>query len=75
MGIRELESEALRLSNKDRALLAEHLLLSLDDAEDVGSEQLWIEEARARYAAYKNGSVSADSPDAVIARVRKKLSP
>jgi putative addiction module component (TIGR02574 family) len=75
MGIRELESEALRLPNRDRALLAEHLLLSLDDEEDVGSAQLWIEEAKARYAAYKAGSLSADSPDAVIGRVRKKLSP
>ena len=75
MGIRELEAEALRLSNRDRALLAEHLLLSLDDAEDVGSEQLWVEEAKARYAAYKEGSVSADASDEVIARVRKKLKP
>jgi putative addiction module component (TIGR02574 family) len=63
------------LPNKDRALLAEHLLLSLDDAEDVGSEQLWIEEAKARYAAYKEGTVSTDSPDAVIGSIRKRLSP
>ena len=75
MGIRELESEALKLSTRDRALLAEHLLLSLDDAEDVGAEQLWVAEAKARYVAYKEGAVSADDSDEVIARVRKKLKP
>ena len=49
------EAEALTLPDSERALLAQHLLASLDET----NEQLWLDEAQRRYNAYKNGTVSS----------------
>lgn len=47
--IKGIEEEALRLPSHERALLAEHLIHSLDEEEDLEAERLWIEEAECRY--------------------------
>jgi len=57
MKLVKLEAEALRLPAKDRARLAKHLLLSLDEAADPDVEKLWIREAERRYKEYKKGNV------------------
>ncbi|MBF8275888.1 MAG: hypothetical protein HW390_961 [Candidatus Brocadiaceae bacterium] len=53
--IHEIESKALKLSSRERALLAEHLISSLESHADA--ERLWIDEAERRYREYKEGKV------------------
>jgi hypothetical protein len=52
MSTEELESEALKLSPRDRARLAERLLESLENLTDEENERLWTEEAARRDAAW-----------------------
>lgn len=52
MSTEEVESEALKLSPKDRARLAERLLQSLEDLTDEENTRLWAEEAERRGAAW-----------------------
>ena len=73
MSIKDLESEALRLSAKDRALLAEHLLLSLDESEEPDCEQLWLLEAQERYRAYKQGEVTGRPAVDAFRNARSKI--
>ena len=65
--------EALRLSSHERALLAEHLIGSLETDTDPDAERHWIEEAERRYAEYKAGRVKAIAADQVFRDARAKL--
>jgi putative addiction module component (TIGR02574 family) len=71
--IKEIKEEALKLSSYERAQLAEHLIRSLDEAEDPEAERLWIEEAERRYQEYKRGRIKAKPVDKVFKEVRSKL--
>ena len=71
--IKEIEEEALRLSSYERAQLAEHLIISLDDVEDPEAERLWIEEAERRYQEYKQGKIKAKPAEMVFKEARSKL--
>lgn len=71
--IKEIEEEALRLAPSERALLAEHLINSLDDTEDHEVERLWVEEAERRYAAYKEGKIKTKPAELVFQDARLKL--
>ena len=71
--IKEIEEEALRLAPSERALLAEHLISSLDDMEDPEAERLWIEEAERRYLAYKEGKVKTKPAELVFQDARLKV--
>jgi putative addiction module component (TIGR02574 family) len=73
MTVKELESRALRLSAKDRARLAENLILSLDESEDPGSEKAWLDLAETRYAAYRKGKLRARPAAAALRRARARL--
>ena len=53
MSTEELETEALKLSPRDRARLAERLLESLENLSDGENEKLWAEEAARRDAAWE----------------------
>ncbi len=55
----EIEKEVMSLSTQDRAILAEHLLASLDQREDVDTEELWLMEAERRYQDYRAGKITA----------------
>ena len=70
--VKELEKEALRLGPHERAILAEHLINSLDAVEDPDAERLWIEEAEHRYKAYKEGRVKAKPAEMVFREARAK---
>ena len=52
MSTEELEAEALKLSPRERARLAERLLESLENLTDEENEKLWAEEAARRDAAW-----------------------
>ncbi len=70
--VKEIEREALRLDPHERALLAEHLIGSLDAEEDPEAERLWIEEAERRYKEYKAGGVKAKPAETVLREARAK---
>ncbi len=59
--LQRIQEDALKLSSMERALLAKCLIESLDKAEDDEIEQLWLDEAERRLAAYAKGSVPARS--------------
>ena len=71
--IKEIEKKALKLSSYDRALLAERLITSLEEGEDVEAERLWIEEAERRYKEYKEGKVKAKPANQVFTEAFSKI--
>jgi putative addiction module component (TIGR02574 family) len=57
--LKEFEAEALKLPSKERAILAEHLIESLDSIDNAENERLWVEEAERRFQEFKKGNVPA----------------
>ncbi|MBV9494741.1 MAG: addiction module protein [Acidobacteria bacterium] len=70
--LHELEAAALRLDPSSRAALAKTLIDSLDDLSDDQYEQLWADEAEARYADFLAGRTTAIDGDEVFARARTR---
>ena len=70
---RELESQALKLSRRERARLAQRLISSLDQEVDADAERLWLAEAERRLADLKSGKVAAIAAERVIRKVRAAL--
>ena len=71
--LKECEAQVLKLSASERALLAEHLIASLDSVDDVENEQLWIEEAERRYQQYRTGCISARPATDVLRDARAAI--
>jgi putative addiction module component (TIGR02574 family) len=71
--IQEIENEILLLSPEERAILAEHIIRSLDSEEDPDVERLWIAEADRRYTEYKEGKTQARPAALVLKETRAKL--
>ncbi|MBS3917723.1 MAG: addiction module protein [Deltaproteobacteria bacterium] len=71
--IKEIEEEALQLNSRERALLIEHLINSLDDEEDPEAERLWIEEADRRYQEYRMGKTKGKSAELVFKEAHSKI--
>jgi putative addiction module component (TIGR02574 family) len=67
-----LEREAMKLPPKDRALLADALLVSLDDDAVRAVEAAWIAEADARLAAYRRGEIEAKDGPTVLRELRTR---
>lgn len=70
---REVESQALKLSRKERARLAHRLISSLDQEADADAERLWLAEAERRLGELKSGKVAAIPAERVIKKVRSTL--
>lgn len=70
---REVESQALKLSRKERARLAHRLISSLDQEADADAERLWLAEAERRLGELKSGKVAAIPAERVIKKVRSAL--
>jgi putative addiction module component (TIGR02574 family) len=70
---RELESQALKLSRRERARLAQRLISSLDQEVDANTERLWLAEAERRLADLKSGKVAAIPAERVLKKVRAAL--
>ena len=70
---KEFKDRALQLPLRERALLAEHLIASLDEAGDAGAERLWAEEAERRYREYKAGKLSSRSSEEALRDARASL--
>jgi hypothetical protein len=71
--LKTVETEALTLTVSQRAVLAQHLLASLDDVDEQENELLWLEEAQRRYKAYKTGAISSLDAFEAIADMRGQL--
>ena len=67
-----LEHEAMRLPPKDRALLADALLGSLDDDAAREVEASWTGEAEARLAAFRRGDLKAVDGPAALRELRER---
>ncbi|MBV8544807.1 MAG: addiction module protein [Acidobacteria bacterium] len=70
--LKEIESEVLRLDRHARANLARTLLDSLEDLSEEEYDQLWAEEAEARYADFKAGRSRAIGGEEVFRRARAR---
>lgn len=71
--VRELEAQALKLSRRERARLAQRLISSLDREVDADAERLWLAEAERRLAELKSGKVAAIPAERVIKKIRTAL--
>jgi hypothetical protein len=71
--IKTVEDEAMELPATQRAILARHLLASLDDLDEAKIERLWVAEAELRYQTYKEGNLPARDAFAAIADARQRL--
>ena len=66
-----LEAEALKLTTAERAKLAEHLIASLDENDEV--EQAWATEIERRIAEIEAGTVQLIPAAEAIASARAAL--
>lgn len=71
VAMKKQESSAMKLSVKERARLAEHLIASLDELSEAEREKLWFEEADRRYREYKKGKIPFKSAQGVFKRAFK----
>ena len=57
MNLKQIENQALDLSEKERAQLAQRLILSLESSNDEGFEKEWLLEAKRRAVEIDKGEV------------------
>lgn len=69
----EVIKGAMSLDVRDRAVLAEKLLASLDELTESEVDRLWAEESQRRLDQYHAGQARAVSADAVRAKINKLL--
>ena len=69
----EIEREVMELPPRERALLVEHLLATLDKDEDTNAEELWLQEAERRYDNYRAGKIGAKSANQVFIDAKKRV--
>ncbi len=71
MSVQELESEVLKLPSHERARLAELLISSLDEEDEIAAA--WADEAERRYEQLRSGEVAAVAAEDVLERVRASI--
>lgn len=69
--LEDIEAAALQLAPAERAKLAERLLISLDEDDEILAS--WVEEAERRGDAYDRGEMGAIDFDEAIAQARARL--
>jgi putative addiction module component (TIGR02574 family) len=67
-----IEREAMSLPPRERALLADALLVSLDDEFVRDIEAAWTQEAEARLAAYHRGETTVIDGPLVLREMRNR---
>ena len=73
MSTEELEAEALKLTPRERARLAERLLQSLENLSDEENGRLWAEEAERRDRAWDANPSTGRAVDDVFRDGRARL--
>jgi len=71
MSANEVEAEALKLPSSERARLAEVLIASLDEEDEVA--RAWADEAERRSEELRSGAVTGIPAEEVFARIRASL--
>ena len=71
MDLATLEQQALELTAEERAILAQHLLASLD--QDAEIEEAWAAEVERRVAEVESGTVQVIPVAEALAQVRAAL--
>lgn len=71
--LQDIENKAMHLEPADRALLAAHLIASLDTEKDDDVDALWVKEADARYAAYQRGELKIVSAEEALGKATNNL--
>ena len=71
--LKECEERIMKLPLEDRAILAEHLIASLDSVDDSVNERLWVVEAERRYHEFKNGRITARPAADVMSDARSRI--
>jgi putative addiction module component (TIGR02574 family) len=69
--LEDIEAAALQLTPSERAHLAERLLVSLDEDDEILAT--WVAEAERRGDAYDRGEMEAIDFDESIARLKARL--
>ena len=69
--LEDIEAAALQLASGDRAKLAERLLISLEEDDEILAA--WVEDAERRGEAYERGEMAAIDFDESIARLKARL--
>lgn len=69
--LEDIEAAALQLAPAERAKLAERLLISLDEDDEILAS--WVEEAERRGDAYDRGEMGAIDFDEAIAQAHARL--
>ena len=69
----EVIKGAMSLDVRDRAVLAEKLLASLDELSEAEADRLWAEESQRRLDQYRAGQAKSVSADTVHAKVNTLL--
>ncbi len=67
----DIEAAALQLPTSDRAKLAERLLISLEEDDEILAS--WVAEAERRADAFDRGEMEAIDFDETIARLKARL--
>jgi putative addiction module component (TIGR02574 family) len=71
VSVQELEAELLKLPSHERARLAEALIASLDEDDEIA--RAWAEEAERRYEELRSGAVQGIPAEDVFTRMRARL--
>ena len=71
MSVQELEAALLKLPNQERARLAEVLINSLDEENEIA--QAWTDEAERRLGELRSGEVQGVPAEEVFARIRARI--
>ena len=71
--LKQCEAHALKLAPKERAILAERLITSLDSINETENERLWVEEAERRYKGYRKGRITARPVEDVLRDARTAI--
>ena len=74
MSLKELEDQIMNLDLKDRAMLAQRLIRSLDALSESEIESLWIEEAERRLDELESGGVTEIPAEEVVRRAQAAIS-
>ncbi|MDD2663804.1 MAG: addiction module protein [Dechloromonas sp.] len=69
--LEDIEAAALQLATSDRAKLAERLLISLDEDDEILAS--WVAEAERRADAFDRGEMETIDFDEAIAQARARL--
>ncbi len=73
MNLKAIETEALQLSEKDRAELVRKLVLSLDQPSDAELESDWLDEAERRAKQLDSGEVRGVPAEEFLKKARALL--